>query len=177
MGSRRWLLLLPLVFLALAYRFYGTSSNDEFNDLVKTSTEELQVKQQNNKAWGIDTFDHWDLDQTAGTLVFSRADGTRATCPVQIIGSFNTEKKTWLWAWDNRSVTAELTTLARQVRAFGKRNRIEKLTEPSWSAEESDAWEMTALAAHLGEAEGAYRGPSGALHIFMTFGEVAISKR
>lgn len=75
----------------------------------------------------------------AGTLVFSGVTA-RATCPVQIIGIFNTQKKTWLWAWDNPSVAAALTFDVRRVRAFGKRNRIEKLTERSWSAEESDAW-------------------------------------
>ena len=96
---------------------------------------------------------------------------------MQNIGSFNTQKKTWLSAWDNPSVAAALTFDARQVRAFGKRNRIEKLTEPSWSAEESDAWDMTALGARLGDAQGAYRGSSGPLHIFMTFGEVTLSKR
>ena len=100
-----------------------------------------------------------------------------ATCQVQIIGIFNTEKKTWHWSWDNPSVAAALTIDARQVRAYGKRNRIKKLTEPSWSAEESDAWDMTALAAQLGDAEGAHQGPSGSLHIFMTFGDVTLSKR
>ena len=75
---------------------------------MKTCTEELRAKQQANQAWGIDTFDRWDLDQAAGTLVFSRRDGAVATCLVQIVGIYNTEKKTWNWAWDNPMVAAEL---------------------------------------------------------------------
>ena len=95
---------------------------------------------------------------------------------MQIIGIYNTEKGTWHWAWDNPSVAAPLAGDARRVRAYGKKNRIAKLTVPSWSAQESDAWDMTALAASLGDAEGAYLGPSGNHHIFMTFGEVSLSK-
>ena len=177
MGSRWWLLLLPLMILGLAYGLGGTSSQAEYDDLVKTCNQELQIKQKANQLWGIDTFDRWDLDQSAGTLVFSRGRRMRATCPVQIIGSFNTEKKTWLWSWNNPSVAASLTEDARELRTFGKKHRIEKLTEPDWSAEESDAWDMTALAVRMGDAKGAYRGPSGPLQIFMTFGEVTFSKR
>ena len=151
-------------------------SQAQFDQLVKTSTAELQLKQQANQVWGVDKFDRWDLDQKAGTLVFSRSDGTRATCPAQIIGSFNTEKKTWLWAWDNASVEDALKADSRKVKAYGDQHKIARLTEPSWSGEEQDAWDMTAVAAHLCDAQGAYRGPSGALQIYLIFGKVTLSK-
>jgi hypothetical protein len=35
---------------------------------------------------------------------------------------------------------------------------------------------MTALAVKLCDAQGAYRGPSGSSYVFMTFGEVQLSK-
>ncbi len=143
---------------------------------MKTSTEELQLKQQANQGWGIDKFDRWNLDQEAGTLVFSRSDGTRATCPAKIIGSFNTEKKTWLWAWDNASVGETLKVDSRKVKAYGDQHNIAQLTDRGWPGEEDDAWAMTAVAAHLCNAQGAYRGPSGALQIFMTFGKVTLTK-
>jgi hypothetical protein len=38
-------------------------------------------------------------------------------------------------------------------------------------------WEFVAVAARLGEANGAYRGPSGSTFIFMTFGQITLQKR
>ena len=46
----------------------------------------------------------WDIDQDAGTIVFTSPKGITATCPVQVIGTFNTEDDTWLWGWDHPSV-------------------------------------------------------------------------
>jgi hypothetical protein len=42
---------------------------------------------------------------------------------------------------------------------------------------EDKAWEFTAVAVRLGSANGAYRGPSGATYVFMTFGEITLQKR
>ena len=41
---------------------------------------------------------------------------------------------------------------------------------------EEQAWEFTAVAARLGDANGAYRGPAGTTLVFMTFGQVSLSK-
>jgi hypothetical protein len=38
------------------------------------------------------------------------------------------------------------------------------------------AWEFTALACHLCDAQGAYRGPAGTALVFMTFGEVTLAQ-
>ena len=54
----------------------GPSSRDEFDELLKTSTGSL-VSAAGQSGLGNRTFDRWDLDQAAGTLVFSRRDGAR----------------------------------------------------------------------------------------------------
>ena len=41
---------------------------------------------------------------------------------------------------------------------------------------EDEAWEFTALACQLCRAQGAYRGPAGTALVYMTFGEVTLSK-
>ena len=41
---------------------------------------------------------------------------------------------------------------------------------------EDEAWAFTALACHLCQAQGAYRGPAGPALVFMTFGEVTLSQ-
>jgi hypothetical protein len=81
----------------------------------------------------------WDVDQEAGTIAFTTAQGVRAEAPVQIIGTYNTQDGTWLCS-------------------------------------EQDCWAVTALAHLLCGANGAYRGPSGPTMVFMTFGELRLSK-
>jgi hypothetical protein len=41
---------------------------------------------------------------------------------------------------------------------------------------EEQCWELTALANMLAEGQGAYRGPAGTAGVFMTFGQVELSK-
>ena len=50
------------------------------------------------------------------------------------------------------------------------------LTTEKLECEESDTWELTALACKLCEAGGAYRSRAGNTLVFMTFGEVRLSK-
>ena len=116
------------------------------------------------------------MDQDVGDLIFSKPDGTKAVAPAQIIGTFNTDDNSWLWAWDNPSVVDELKVSSQKLREYGETNRIEKLTMNKWSGTEEDAWEMVALAAKLDNAQGAYRGPAGSTYVFMTFGEIKLSK-
>ena len=154
----------------------SSSESDGFQDLLDASVQELQVKTEAHKAWGLGTFDRWDIDQEVGDLVFSNADGTKAVAPAQIIGSFSTNDNSWLWAWDNPSIVDGLKLHSRKLREYGEQHGIEKLTTRKWTGTEDDAWAMAALAVRLCEAQGAYRGPAGTSYVFMTFGEVKISK-
>ena len=90
--------------------------------------------------------------------------------PVQIIGTFDTNDSTWLWAWDNPSVRASLSHHAAQLREYGETNGVSELTTRKLSATEEQCWEFTALACKLNDAQGGYRGPSGSTLVFMTFG-------
>jgi hypothetical protein len=151
------------------------SQAQSFQDLLDASMEELRLKTEGHRAWGLGTFDRWDLDQEVGTLVFSNPDGTTATAPAQIIGSFSTNDNSWLWAWDNPSIVEAMKQHSLQVKQYGEQHGIEKLTARKWTGTEDDAWAMTALAVKLCGAQGAYRGPAGPSYVFMTFGEVTIS--
>jgi hypothetical protein len=154
----------------------SSPESDEFQKLLDASMEELQLKTEAHKAWGLGTFDRWDIDQEVGGIVFSNADGTKAVAPAQIIGSFSTNDNSWLWAWDNPSIIDDLKLHALKLKEYGEKHRIEKLTMRKWTGTEDDAWAMAALAVKLCNAQGAYRGPAGPAYVFMTFGEVKISK-
>ena len=118
----------------------------------------------------------WSVDQDEGTITFTSPKGLIASAPVQFIGSYNTKDGTWLWAWANPSLDAPLTEHARKVQDYGRENGYELLTTPTFACPESQCWELTALACMLANAQGAYRGPAGAVRVFMTFGEIKLAK-
>ena len=148
----------------------------EYRALLDRCLEELRLKQEaHTAAWGLGTTDRWDLDQEDGRLVFTSKKLT-ATASAQIIGTYSTESGTWLWAWDHPSVLAPLQDHARRVREYGEHHNLPVLTTRKLECGEEEAWEFTALACHLCGAQGAYRGPAGVALVFMSFGQVTLSK-
>jgi hypothetical protein len=65
---------------------------------------------------------------------------------------------------------------AQRARDFGEKYRLERYTTRKIVSSESEAWHFTALASYLAGAQGGYRGPSGSTFVFMTFGDVTITK-
>jgi hypothetical protein len=150
----------------------------DFDTLQKVSRDELELKTNAHKAaWGIDRIKRWDLSQDSGDLIFSFADGIKATAPAQIIGTYNTEDHTWLWAWANPSIDDKLKADALKVRKYGEEHHLDKLTQRKWSGPEDDAWTMVALAVKLCNEQGGYLGPAGSTHVFIAFGQVSLTNR
>ena len=148
-----------------------------FKAIVEGSMEGLRLQTQAHQSgWRLGKSTRWDFSQDTGELVFTFPD-TIARAKAQIIGSFDSAKGTWMWAWANASVDSALARDALRVREYGEQHRIRRLTAPSWRAVEGDAWCMTALANRLCESNGAYRGPAGTTFVFFTFGEVQLSKK
>jgi len=142
---------------------------------LKRSMEHLKLKSMSHAdAWGMGKTERWDADLDEGVIKFS-SPGLLVTAPVQVIGTYNSEDGSWLWGWDHPSVPEPLGRDALLVRDFGERHGLSRYVTPMIRCTEDEAWEFTALACHLAEASGAYRGPSGATFVFMTFGQVTIS--
>ena len=118
----------------------------------------------------------WDVDLDAGVITFVNKRGWKIRAPVQVIGTRSLADGTWLWGWDHPSIPADRAADARLVRAFGEKQRLAALTTRKIEASEDEAWDFTALAAYLSGANGAYRGPTGQAQVFMTFGQLTISK-
>ena len=155
----------------------GGKHDAEFHALVEKAMADLRAKQAaHQQTWGLGKADRWDVNQSEGKLVFTFPDKT-VTCDVQFIGTFNSSKGTWLWSWDNPSILTNLTQSSKTLRDYGAAHHFDKLTTAHWKATEEDAWEMAALATLLCSAEGAYRGPSGDVYAFMTFGAPTIQKK
>jgi hypothetical protein len=150
----------------------------DFDVLIERSMEELHAKTMGHDGiWQLSNSD-WDLDQNAGTIVFLSPKGIIATCPVQIIGTFSSLDKTWLWSWDNPSIGPSLQEHAKLCRKYGEKHGIRALTSRKLtSANEDDGWQLTALACKLAGAQGGYRGPMGKSDIYVTIGTPSLSRK
>jgi len=127
--------------------------------------------------WHLGEEKSWNVDQDNGQIVFSFANGTTASSPVQIIGTLNTKDSTFMWGWNHPSVVPALQANAFQVKAFGEEHGSKELTTQKITCSEMRAWEYTALAMRLSEASGAYRAEAApGTFVFMTFGEVCLAK-
>jgi hypothetical protein len=169
--------LLLAVILAVALTQGNTQLPSDFATLQKISIEELKLKTDAHfSVLGRDRIKRWDLNQDDGQLVFSLADGYKARAPAQIIGTYNTDDHTWLWAWDNPSIEDKLKSDALKLRKYGEEHHVDRLTQRKWVGTEDDAWAMVALAVKLCGEQGGYRGPAGATHVFIAFGDITLSK-
>lgn len=149
----------------------------DFETLMDRSMNELQLKTEaHTNTWGLGSCDRWDMDQETGIITFTTKKMI-ATAPAQIIGTYSLESGTWLWGWDHPSVVEGLAEHAKQVYEFGQANGIDHLTNRKIECDEDVCWGFTALACHLCDAQGAYRGPAGNALVFMTFGNVTLNKR
>ena len=126
--------------------------------------------------WRFGEEDEWALNQDDGELIFTFSDGTVASSPAQIIGTHDADAGTWMWAWNNASIAPALTAHAKTVRQHGEQEMIPVLCAPTCEATEADAWLFTAVAVKLCDAQGAYRGPAGTTGVFMSFGDVRLSR-
>jgi hypothetical protein len=122
------------------------------------------------------TWPRYDYDQEAGTLAFSANGKVEVLADIHIVGSTSTRSGTWLWAWDNPSILENVKHCLADVRAYGESHGLEKLTTAKWSGDEHDGWEMTAAAAFILRAEGAYRSPGEHGALFMVLRNVRMPR-
>jgi len=147
------------------------------NAFIEQGVEGLCTQTSTHAAtWHLGDEANWAADQDAGRIRFTFNDGTIAEADMQIVGTYNTLDGTFLWGWDHPSVAEPLRRHAILAREFGEQHRLPKFTERKVKCSEDEAWEFTAVAARLGKANGAYRGPAGTALVYMTFGEIKLSQ-
>lgn len=100
----------------------------------------------------------WDWDNEAVTLTFS--DPALPTICVDVTMAGTVEGNSWEWSWANTNIPSHSKLDMEKIREFGQANGYDKLTTAFLEADEFTGWEMTAVAAHLLGAPGAYRFPT-----------------
>ena len=144
---------------------------------VKQAVEEVRAKDlKHAEDWRLGEQINWAADHETGVIAFKFDDGTVATAPMQTIGTYTLADGTFMWGWDHPSVKEPLRKNAKLALKFGQDNELPRYTTPVVACTEEEAWEFTATAAKLGNANGAFWGQQGNIIFFMTFGEVSFSQ-
>jgi len=156
--------MLTLLFLLLAL----SCEDNRFSQYVVESNGHLtKLQEEMQSKWGIGRYEHFDWDQQSGTIAFSTGGKVQVLADIQFVGSVSKKSGTWLWAWANSSVEEHLRRDVERVAEFGRKERFSKLIEEKWPADEEDGWSMTAIAARVLDAEGAYRTEGTMVYTYM----------
>lgn len=165
--------------IVLVVSCYQRRSSVPPDEYIQQARAELRTQTAEHAAsWGFGQQVGWNLSQDAGVVSFTFSDGTVATAPAQIVGTYNVKDKTFLWAWQHPDVQKSCCNHAELALQYGKLHGLEMFTSPLITCTEDEAWAFTATATKLGNARGAFRArdiEKGAI-VYMTFGEVSLSK-
>ena len=144
-------------------------------ELTTRAVAELGTMQQiHEKTWGMSKAESVTLDQDDGKIIWTFRDGRIVEAPVQIVGTYNSSSAGFLWSWANHTVLPQLQGSANQVRAYGEAHAVADFTSRLLTISPARAWELTAVANHLGRAKGAFRANAGGLFVYVTFGKVSL---
>ncbi|QJD95766.1 hypothetical protein HH214_07725 [Mucilaginibacter robiniae] len=143
---------------------------NEFESLSKKAYtymfEQQEIVQQK---YGLTGYESWYYDQGAGVLTFSDNGMVKLKIDYEEVGTISKISNTWLWSWANPHIDEKVKMAILAVKEYGIENNIKALTKEKWYADEYDGWEMTAIAAYLIKAKGAYRVPLENTISFMLF--------
>jgi len=135
-------------------------TTEQFTALIQKAQEQLtSLNTRCREMFKLGSFENWDYDSEAGTIVFSTQRVPKVVAQVQVVGTTSAKSNTWLWAWANESVPRDLMASALAVRDFGQREGLGALVEPELPDDEFIGWEMTAIAAKVAGGIGGYRTP------------------
>jgi hypothetical protein len=143
-------------------------TQQEYKEFISGSVNYLNKRQDEMMAkFKITSYERFDWDQTKGTIVFSDRNVPKVVANIEIVGDVSKKSKTWLWSWANSTVDEKLKERILMVKQYGVQHGIEKITMAKWPADETDGWEMTAVAAKILNASGAYRTQDESGYTFM----------
>jgi len=124
---------------------------------------------EDGKAWGLGSETNWAIDLSAGRLTFSFSDGRKVSGQIQVLGTFNKDDGSFLWAWDHPSVPNELRTSAMAMRDWGEANGERDLTQRKVRVDETRLWAWLGFAACESGADGGYRVNSNGTDIYLVY--------
>jgi hypothetical protein len=155
----------------------SSSNSSQADDFIMASLEGLQLQTGAHESlWGLGKSERWDVDLDTGKLTFTFSDKI-VEAPINVIGTYDSLKGSFMWGWDHPSVPKNLQDAALKAKKWGEENSVPMFLQQIVECTEDDAWNFTAVATRLSEANGAYKGQAGTTFIYMTFGKTTMQKR
>ncbi len=138
--------------------------------------ELMRLNELCEKEFRISSWPRWDYDFDRGTLTFSQDGVPKVRASIQVIGTTSISGKTWMWGWANESLPQNVTKAVAKVRAFGAAENIAELREEELSDDEHLGWGLTAVAAKVLGAKGAYRCPDKNGFVYVAYSSIEFAK-
>ncbi len=149
---------------------------DWYPDWRHDAFHQLMAKIDRLKAeFELSRWPRYDYDLQAGTLTFSDNGVAKVVAEIQVVGTTSNRANNWLWAWANDHWPPERTTDSQKVLHFGEEHGICELTHDYVEDDDINhlGWELTAVAARITDALGAYRPPDETGAMFLLYRSIA----
>lgn len=116
--------------------------------------------------------EHWEWDVRSSAITFSDLVLPRLQILATVVGT--TQGDSWEWSWANPKFKGAAALEMEKVREFGRVHGYRQLTSEFLEADEDTGWEMTAAAAHVLEAPGAYRFPTERGYCYLIYRKIEV---
>lgn len=116
-----------------------------------------------------------ELDLDSGKIRF----GNDLEFPFQVLGTTSDNTLTWLWAWseEQTEIPEDLMRSARELRAWGERERIVEFSDPEVDLNRADGQMIALIASKICKASCYYRDSyEGGASFLLLFGEAINSQ-
>jgi hypothetical protein len=123
----------------------------------------------------ISSWPRWDYEFERGTLTFSQDGVPKVLASIHVIGTTSISGGTWMWGWANESLPPNVAKAVARVRVFGETENIAELKEAELSDDEYLGWGMTAVAAKVLGAKGAYRCPGENGFVYVVYSSIGFA--
>jgi hypothetical protein len=146
-----------------------TVCDDCFKEFVHPLVHELMNKNnQFRELYGIHA--RWDWDPELAIMKFTDPEKPTLWIGASVVGT--TQGDTWEWTWANPNFPPHSKLDMEQIRDFGEAKGYDKLTTAFLEADEYTGWELTAVAAHILNAPGAYRFPTESGYCYLIYRKI-----
>jgi len=146
---------------------------DNFSTFLHEAVHRLKdLNEKCEEEFRISSWPRWNYDLDRGTLTFSQDGQPKVVASIQVVGSTSLSSATWLWGWANQSLPLRVTIEVEKVRAFGELENLPASSEAKRPVDEHAGWEMTAIAAKVLGAMGAYRFPAEDGFVYLLYSSV-----
>jgi len=149
-------------------------NDEEFEKYLDSCFEELEKKQDHLTAtYKMGEFDKFDFDFEKEEIHFSNNGKIEVIVNIIPIGSYNKKSETWMWAWANEAFNDALRKKSLKLKELANITGFEMFENEMAEIEEDMAWEITGMAIHFLNSEGAYRGPANETLYFYSLTNVS----